>query len=304
VSGTLLHARPLAHSHDVSRCPDPGRGGLQFEAGSPSGDGGAPRLGGPGCGLDPAAFRDTFDAPATTLGRAGELDPARWSGSRFEVQLATAGGQPFPILPGGVSACRRDTPTLVFPDQDALVCDANAAIGSSHLLVSVSSQNYGENSYRIRQPFDFAGRTGKIVFDREAFTRSLLGWIAVEITEDPTAAPSFAIRSNYEGAAIPQNALEIQFADSCGADWLSTSSTGSFGVDSVHVLYDYVDTVASPATPTCIGTQQVFCRGSPGGTTSGSTAQSSRRRGSMKCPTPSYRSPARHSASPRSRRAR
>jgi hypothetical protein len=226
------------------------------DSSSPDASSGPPKMGGPGCGLDAAAFCETFDAPSSTRGRAGELNATRWSGSRLEVQLATAGGQPFPVLPGGVPSCRQDTPALVFPDQDALVCDANAAIGSSHLLVSVSAQNYGENSYRIRQPFDFTGRTGKIVFDGEAFTRSLLGWISVEITDDPTGVPSFAIRSNYEGAAIPQNALEIQFSDSCGADWLSTSPTGSFGVDSVHVLHDYVDTVASPAMATCIGTQQ------------------------------------------------
>src|SRR4051812_18407270 len=36
----------------------------------------------PGCGFDAAAFCATFDAPAKTHGRAGELDPAWWSASR------------------------------------------------------------------------------------------------------------------------------------------------------------------------------------------------------------------------------
>ena len=38
-------------------------------------------------------------------------------------------------------------------------------------MTAVAMQNYGVNSYMIRQPFDFAGRTGKIVFDVDAVDR-------------------------------------------------------------------------------------------------------------------------------------
>src|SRR5579862_2463725 len=46
----------------------------------------------PGCGLDAAAFCDTFDAPAGNSGheREGELDPTKWSVWRTE-QAALGG---------------------------------------------------------------------------------------------------------------------------------------------------------------------------------------------------------------------
>jgi hypothetical protein len=48
----------------------------------------------------------------------------------------------------------------VYPDQDTLICDATSTT-SAQLMTLVAEQNYGVASYRIRQPFDFAGRTGK-----------------------------------------------------------------------------------------------------------------------------------------------
>src|SRR5262245_58383640 len=151
----------------------------------------------PGCGLAAAAFCETFDAPAQARGRAGELDVARWSGSRLGNLLVT-GADNTGIGPATIPACRSDLPAKVLPPQDAVVCAANADLPSRHLLMAVASQNYGQNSYRIRQPFDFAGRTGKIVFDAEAYIiGSLYGWVSVEVVEDPTSAPSFAIQQNY-----------------------------------------------------------------------------------------------------------
>jgi hypothetical protein len=40
-------------------------------------------------------------------------------------------------------------------------------------MTAVSIQNYGVNSYMPRQPFDFAGRTGKIDFDVDAVSHQL-----------------------------------------------------------------------------------------------------------------------------------
>jgi hypothetical protein len=119
----------------------------------------------------------------------------------------------------------------VFPDDDTLVCDPSSDIASHHLLVAVAAQNYGQNSYRIRQPFDFAGRTGKIVFDAEAVGGGLLGWVSVEVTEDPISVPSFSIGqganpySNDEGGVLPRNGFEIQLNGSQGGSVLSNVCT-------------------------------------------------------------------------------
>ncbi len=224
---------------------------------SASNDGPSFAQGGPGCGLDAAAFCDTFDLPSAVHGRAGELDPLKWSGGRLVVQLPTSGSNPFPIMPAVIANCRAGLAATAFPDSDTLICDPSASIASPQLLVAVAAQNYGENSYRIRQPFDFANRTGTIVFDAEAFNLPLLGWISLDVTEDPIAVPSFAVRYNDEGAVIPQNAFEVQLAGACGASATTLATTGNFSVDSIHVLRDYVDTVFSPPqAPICLPSRQ------------------------------------------------
>lgn len=204
--------------------------------------------GAPGCGFESAAFCDTFDAASALRGRAGDLDRTKWSAARTNPQLATGNGRAIGVGPATIGACRADLPAQVFPDEDTLVCDANADIASPHLLVAVGAQNYGQNSYRIRQPFDFADRTGTIAFDAEGYMLSgLLGWISLEITEDPTPLPSFSVEySNDEGGPVPRNGVEIQFQASCPAQ------PGSVAVRFIVVSTEYDAEVVVPEQPRCV----------------------------------------------------
>jgi hypothetical protein len=124
------------------------------------------------------------------------------------------------------------------------------------LLVAAAAQNYGENSYRIREPFDFTNRTGTIVFNAQAYLNQLLGWISVEVTEDPINAPGFAMGSpgtmNLEGSLVPRNAFEVQFQNDC-AGYLAPPA---FSVSNIQVFNNYADTVLSPGTPVCLATAQ------------------------------------------------
>jgi len=211
-------------------------------------------MGPPGCGLDAAAFCDTFDGPAAARGRAGELDAARWSAGRLQPQLPTGSGQACAIGPATVSGCRTGLPSQVLPDQDALVCDPSAEIASHHLLVAVAAQNYGVNSYRVRQPFDFRGRTGTIVFDAEGYTAQLLGWISLEVTEDPIAVPSYGTLDNDEGGILPKNGFELQFSYTC-----NTNPPSQVSLSAIHVFDDYADRVIPAAwksdpPSTCVST--------------------------------------------------
>jgi hypothetical protein len=204
----------------------------------PATDGGHAELGKPGCGLEAAAFCATFDAPASRKGRAGELDSALWGGARSEGQLSTT--RAMPIGMAVIPVCRPGIPTHVWTDQDTLICDPSADVASHHLMVACAAQNYGQNSYRIRQPFDFAGRTGKIVFDAAVNRLSPLhGWVSLAISEDPMSAPGYAIRGNDEGSIIPRNAIEVHFANFGDATRLAPRN--------VHVFKEYVDTVYEPA---------------------------------------------------------
>lgn len=195
------------------------------------------------CGLPLAAFCDTFDAPARTQGRAGELDATRWSAARVMPAGPSANGMALPIGVATIPACRAGVPAQVLPPRDTLICDATAGIDSHHLLVATAAQNYGQNSYRIRQPFDFAGRTGRIVFNAEAFVASaLVGWISVEVLEDPIGGPSFDHLGNWEGGLIPKNGFEVQFVN----DSLSTAAAPSVGVGFIEVFNNYQATAFEP----------------------------------------------------------
>ena len=199
-------------------------------------------MGLPGCGLEAAAFCDTFEKPAPVQGRAGELDATRWSAGRLQPQLPTGSGQTFAIGAATLPACRSGLPDKVLPDQDALICDPSADIASHHLLTAVAAQNYGINSYRVRQPFDFTGRTGTIVFDAEGYTEQLLGWISIEVTEDPIAVPSYGVLDNDEGGILPKNGFELQFAYTC-----NTSPPSQFSLSAGHVFENYADRVIPAA---------------------------------------------------------
>jgi hypothetical protein len=199
-----------------------------------------PKIGEPGCGFPTAAFCDTFGSPATIRGRGGELDALFWSAGRMFSQVSTtrAMGIGMAVIP----ECRPDVSNHVWPDGDTLICNPTADVASGHLLVATAAQYYGQNGYRIRQPFDFAGRPGKIVFDASADPLGpLFGWISLAITEDPISLPGYSIQSNDEGSIIPKNALEVHFANA-GGDALIAARN-------VHVFNNYVDTVyAAPAS--------------------------------------------------------
>jgi hypothetical protein len=157
------------------------------------------------------------------------------------------------IGPATIGACRAGLPTRVLPSQDALICDATPSVPSRHLMMAVGAQNYGQNSYRIRQPFDFAGRTGKIVFDAEAYVLSgLIGWVSVEVTEDPINAPSFSAGptwNNDEGSLIPRNGFQVQFQTGCAG------AQPSVGMRMLAVFNNYRESDLAPANTTCVAAQ-------------------------------------------------
>jgi hypothetical protein len=199
----------------------------------------------PGCGLEQAAFCETFDAPAGATTRAGELDPKRFSAARMcNIGGPSGDGEAVAIGKATLPACRSDLPAQVFPPQDALICDGNDQLKSNHLLMLVAAQNYGQNSYRIRQPFDFADRTGKVVFDADGNNAGLLGWISLEITEEPTPTPSFTLQENFENGSIPRNGLEIQFSHNCGG--------GHVGIGALLVYQDFKQTLLLENEGDCV----------------------------------------------------
>lgn len=211
----------VAASAGLAGCSSHEDGAAGSDASDGSTDGPRPGPPGPpGCGLGAAAFCDTFDAPTTGGGREGELDPKKWSVFRTEQaglggESTTSADYAIPIGTATLPTCRTDLPAQVLPDRDVLICDTISTLQSNTLLMAAAEQNYGQVAARIRQPFDFAARTGKIVFDATLQPSGLLGWVALDITEDPLGAPSYLRLQNEENGAVPRNGLEIHFDQNC-----------------------------------------------------------------------------------------
>lgn len=161
------------------------------------------------CGFDQPAFCETFETgPAAESGRSGELDPLRWSGVRGGPWNPPNRADGYAVGPAIAPACRADLPRYLLPDRDAVVCDPTPQVPTRHLLITAASQNYGLTSYRIRQPFDFRGRTGTLKLDVNLTNQGLGGWPAVAIATEPAAAPSFDWEERGSG---PKDGVEIEF---------------------------------------------------------------------------------------------
>jgi hypothetical protein len=184
-------------------------GGASSTGGLPSMVGGASAQG-EACGLASAAFCETFeDGPVSPSARGGDLDEERISAARLAPLNLGDGDQINWIGPATISTCRDGVGPSVWPPEDTLICAPNTQIGSGHLLTAVAAQNYGLNSFRIRQPFDFGDRSGTVVFDADlSMPNGLFGWASIEITDEPIPAPSF---TNYERGPLPRNAIQIHF---------------------------------------------------------------------------------------------
>jgi len=166
-----------------------------------------------GCGFDRPAFCDTFEAGPAQGGRSGELDPARWSVMRGAPYNSSQLDDAIRVGPALIGACRAGLSNArVLPDSDVVVCDPIPTIASRHVLATAAAQNYGLATYRIRQPFDFAGRTGAIKLDMELSNHNLGGWPALIVAEDPTPAPSFDWEERGSG---PRNGFSIEFLSGC-----------------------------------------------------------------------------------------
>lgn len=205
------------------------------------------------CNLTSPAFCDTFDeGPTSAPGREGDLDSTRWSVAHLAPQdiSGDGGGVSNPVQTAPIPACRAAfTSTSVYPPNDTLICDPSGTRGSQ-LLTAVAIQNYGVNSYMIRQPFDFSARTGKIDFDVDDGDgyQLLGGYPEINITQDPVPAPTFQEFHNFETGPVPQNAVVVKFSVGTG-----TCLTTQASPVNVMVYNGYTPTILpSSSTIGCV----------------------------------------------------
>lgn len=166
---------------------------------------------GSGCGLVDAVFCEDFEGGPVGPSRSGDFDAAVISGSRFS-------GNPSGVHAVGraaVPACRAGQVSDPLPPGDTLICDPSSVIGSRYGSTSAAVQSYGDNSFRVNQPFDIAGRTGTFQFDASLDLESnLYGYATVAFTSEPVAIPGTYIPNARSSA--PRNGLVVPFSAWCG----------------------------------------------------------------------------------------
>jgi hypothetical protein len=171
------------------------------------------------CGLTQPAFCDTFEAPSPG-GNAGDLDDTEWSAARigsggFEQGRINRVG-PTTLVGCGTTRGNLGAVTStnlgIMPPADLSICSGGSAWKSSHLSMSWDDHgSFNIQSFRIRRPFDFAGRTGIIAFDVDGHGAVPGGhgfWMNVCIASDPVPAP---YQDGVTTALYPKAGLCIEF---------------------------------------------------------------------------------------------
>ncbi len=151
-----------------------------------------------------AAFCDTFDM-AHPGGRGGDLDETRWDVSRVYQWMNLGQG----AFDGAFTMNTQRCKTLVSgvnADNDSFFCglDQNPPESNHWMTAMNDNGNYNVLSGRVRQPFDFASRTGTITYDVDSIGLGHVWWPEVMITDEPIPNP-------YQDIRMPKNGIAITF---------------------------------------------------------------------------------------------
>lgn len=203
------------------------------------------------CGISPAqtAFCETFNSPSNSGTRSGQLDGTIWGVSRTSGQVNIGQNMLNVWAPTQLVGCS-GTSTVAAPN-DVIVCNGQLREATND---NVSGNFEGGDVTTLamypKQPFDFAGRTGKVTFDVGNDAQGIHGaWPEFWITDKPVPAPF--THGSWE--SLPQFGFGIRFAGSTNgtgggsgcAQGSSPAGKSYVGVDSANVVNNYVQNDSS-----------------------------------------------------------
>jgi hypothetical protein len=185
------------------------------------------------CALAQLAFCDTFQT-IVGGGREGDLDPAKWSFTRVTQANNPEAGLVDNYLPFNAEFCT--THQMRLADNDSFICGQQFGESNHWMEGMADGGSYVLNSLRARQPFDFAGRTGNVVFDVDAKTEgSHSFWPEVWLTDEPVQGP----HQDFPGThSYPRNGIEFLF----NADWCPGAPQSQNALRQIVVFNNYQPT--------------------------------------------------------------
>ena len=153
------------------------------------------------------AFCDTFDQPAGTGTRSGDLNSTVWGVSRQLGNSNLGQGQYDAALPTTLQKCGQSV--QVIPPNDVAICNGQVAESVTD-GVGVDNGTVTDLAMYPKQPFDIAGRTGTIAFDVSDDSHgNHRAWPELWYTDQPVPSP-FDHFSSLQ--SVPKNGFGVRFA--------------------------------------------------------------------------------------------
>jgi hypothetical protein len=187
------------------------------------------------CGLSDPAFCDTFDTPQNGGTRSGDLNPVVWGVSRTTGNVDMGQNSLNGWFPTTLQACDGDRANVMSPN-DVIICNGQVreAVNDGHTVATLAMYP--------KQPFDFAGRSGKVTFD---VSNDTLGshdaWPEFWLTDKPVPAP-FSHLDTWK--AVPQDGFGLRFAgfvDGNGKPNTCPEGNDFVGVDRAVIVRNYTE---------------------------------------------------------------
>jgi hypothetical protein len=189
----------------------------------------------------PLAFCDTFDAPAGTGNRSGDLNGTVWGVSRILGDTNFGQGTANAAPPTSLLGCGGSS--TVLPPHDVIVCNGQLREATNdNASGAFEAGTVTVLAMYPKQPFDFAGRTGTIGFDVSNDTHGThAAWPELWLTDKPVPAPF----NHFDSwVALPQHGFGVRFAAQVGPGQYgfcpNHDNTTRWTVDSAVVVRDYV----------------------------------------------------------------
>lgn len=184
-----------------------------------------------------AAFCETFDAPHPVPGtRSGDLDPTLWGVSRINTGHTNVSANQLNdwYAPTGYVTCTPSTycasgTTVPGVDIGQAPNDVKVAHGRLYEAVNDGTETKTQLEIYPKQPFDWNGRTGNIVFD-----------VSLDAQSPHAAWPEFWISDRPIPVPLPPDELWPQPKNGIGFTIAGAPGCPGLGVDQFGITTNYV----------------------------------------------------------------